>query len=75
MTKHEKLIEKILNGKNVSYEEVEAVLRKFGFELEIKGSHHVFRKNGYHRNVSIKRRKLLLPYQIRDVKEVIRDHE
>ena len=75
MTKHQKLIQKILDGRNTSYEEAETVLLKLGFELEIKGSHHIFRKKGYSRNVSIKRRSELLPYQLRDLKEVLRDHE
>jgi predicted RNA binding protein YcfA (HicA-like mRNA interferase family) len=75
MTKWQKLIDKILEGRNTSYDEAEIVLKKLGFELEIKGSHHVFRKNGYPRNVSIKRRSQLLTYQLRDLKEVLRDHE
>jgi predicted RNA binding protein YcfA (HicA-like mRNA interferase family) len=75
MTKWQKLIQKILDGRSTSYEEAETVLLKLGFELEIKGSHHVFRKKGYSRNVSIKRRSELLSYQLRDLKEVLRDHE
>jgi predicted RNA binding protein YcfA (HicA-like mRNA interferase family) len=75
MTKWQKQIEKILEGRNTSYEEAETVLLKLGFELEIKGSHHIFRKKGYARNLSIKRRSQLLPYQLRDLKEVLRDHE
>ncbi len=74
MSKLQKLIEKVLQGRNVSYEEAENLLRKLGFELEIRGSHHIFRKKGYHRNVSIKRRTELLPYQIRELKEVLTDY-
>lgn len=75
MSKRDKLIRKILEGRAVSYKEAEHLLIELGFELEIYGSHHVFRKPGYPRNVSIKRRKQLLPYQLRDIKEVLRDHE
>lgn len=74
MSKLQKLIQKILEGRDVSYEESEVLLLKLGFEMDIRGSHHVFRKNGYTRNISIKRRSQLLPYQIRELKEVIRDH-
>jgi predicted RNA binding protein YcfA (HicA-like mRNA interferase family) len=74
MSKYEKLIQKILNGSNVSYKDVENVLLKLGFELKIRGSHHVFRKQGYSKTVSIKKRPLLLAYQIDDVKEVLKDH-
>ncbi|MDP1607827.1 MAG: type II toxin-antitoxin system HicA family toxin [Chlamydiales bacterium] len=75
MSKWQKLIEKILAGRLISYEEAEAVLLKLGFKVEITGSHHVFRKNGYSKNVSIKRRPQLLPYQLRDLKEVLIDHD
>lgn len=74
MSKLEKLIEKILDGRNVSYDEVETLLLKLGFSVEVRGSHHVFRKKAYSRNVCLKRRSELLPYQIREIKEVLRDH-
>jgi len=74
MSKFEKLIKKILNGKNISYEEAEKLLLSFGFELKIRGSHHSFRKPQYPRTLSIKRRSQLLPYQIDDLKEVLKDH-
>ncbi len=74
MSKLEKLIQKILNGQSVSYEEAEKLLIRLGFDLNIRGSHHIFRKNEYQKNVSIKRRSELLPYQIEDLKEVLKDH-
>jgi hypothetical protein len=58
----------------VSYEEAEKLLFGLDFEVEIRGSHHVFRKKGYTKNVSIKRRSQLLAYQIRELKEVLIDH-
>ena len=67
MSKLEKLIAKILDGQTVSYAEVENLLIRLGFDVEVCGSHHVFRKKGYHRNVSIKRRSQLLSYQLRDL--------
>lgn len=74
MSKAEKLIQKIVNGKNVSYQEAENVLLSLGFQLKISGSHHNFRKAGYTRTITIKRRKLLYDYQIDDLKEVLKDH-
>lgn len=74
MSKLQKLIERILEGRNLSYKEAETLLLKLGFQLEIHGSHHVFRKKGFAKNISIKRRSQLLPYQIADLKEVLRDH-
>jgi len=74
MSKWQKLVEKILEGRIVSYEEAEKLLFGLDFEVEIRGSHHVFRKKGYTKNVSIKRRSQLLAYQIRELKEVLIDH-
>ena len=74
LRKIEKLIEKILAGGNVSYDDAERILLRLGFKLEIKGSHHIFRKEGYERNISLKRRSQLLPYQIELLKEVLKDH-
>lgn len=74
MSKIEKLIQKVLNGKNVSYNEAENLLLNLGFQLKVRGSHHNFRKAGYHRVIVIKRRKLLYDYQVDDLKEVLKDH-
>lgn len=74
MSKLQKLIEKIIEGRSVSYDEAENLLIHLGFKIRVKGSHHVFFKDGYLKNVSIKRRSQLLGYQIRDLKEVLRDH-
>jgi predicted RNA binding protein YcfA (HicA-like mRNA interferase family) len=37
----------------VTYDEAEKVLLLLGFKLRVKGSHHVFFKDGYLKNVSI----------------------
>ena len=74
MTKIEKLIDKALGGKSVSYKEAETLLKRLGFDVEICGSHHVFRKKNYVKNISIKRRPELLTYQLRDLQEVLKDH-
>lgn len=74
MSKLEKLIEKILNGKNVSYDDAQNILEHLGFTLKIKASHHIFRKPQYHRIVSLKRRPQLLQYQVDDLKKVLEDY-
>lgn len=74
MIKLEKLVAKILNGKNVSYDDAENLLLHLGFQLKIRASHHNFRKPQYHRTLSIKKRSQLLKYQIDDLKEILKDH-
>lgn len=75
MSKFEKLKLKILNGKNVSFDDAECLLSHLGFNVQVRGSHHVFRKKGYPKTVSIKRRSQLIAYQIEDLQEVIKHHD
>lgn len=74
MSSDEKLINKILSGRNISYKDAEKILFKLGFDLKVSASHHIFRKKGYNINVSLKRRAELLSYQIKILQEVLEDH-
>ncbi len=69
-----KIDKRILLGHQISYDEAQTVLYSLGFAMKCEGSHCVFRKKGYLKNISIKKRSQLLPYQIKDLKEVVRDH-
>lgn len=71
MSKFEKLKLKIKNGRAISYEEAEVCLLKLGFSVRSKGSHHVFAKDGYHKNISIKKCPRLLSYQMDLISEAI----
>lgn len=76
MSKFEKLKLKIKNGQAISYEEAEGFLLKLGFKVRSTGSSHfVFWKVGYEKNLSIKKRPQLLPYQIRLIEEVLNNYE
>ena len=49
MSRYDKLISKILSGasdSNISFDEICQLLRNLGFEERIRGSHHIFTKNG-----------------------------
>lgn len=74
MSKFDKLVKQILNGKPVSYKEAEALLKKLDFDLRIRGSHHVFGKPNHEKNISLKKRNQLMPYQMRLLKEVLKNH-
>jgi predicted RNA binding protein YcfA (HicA-like mRNA interferase family) len=74
MSAEEKLIQKILSARGISYKDAEKILLKLGFDVKITASHHIFRKKGYPTNVSLKRRAELLSYQIKLLQEVLKDH-
>ena len=76
MSKLEKLKLKIKNGQSISFEEAETFLNKLGFKMRCPGSSHfIFWKEKYEKNVSLKKRSSLLPYQMRMLLEVLNDHE
>lgn len=74
MALNQKLIKKILNGSNISYNDAEKLLLLLGFEVKVTASHHVFRKKGYANNISLKRRSELLNYQTKILQEVLKEH-
>jgi len=74
MSKFDKLVKTILEGRSISYADAEKLLKKLGFELRTKGPHHVFGKEDYEKNISLKKRSQLQPYQIRLLQEVLKDH-
>lgn len=76
MSKLEKLKLKIKNGQSISYQEAELLLIKLGFIHKTRGgSHHVFTKDGYPKNISIKKRNELLTYQMRLIEEALDYYE
>jgi len=76
MGKFEKIKLKIKNGQSISYEEAENFLLTLGFKMRSPGSSHfIFWKKGYEKNISLKKRSQLLPYQIRMLEEVVKNYE
>ncbi|WP_414693438.1 type II toxin-antitoxin system HicA family toxin [Ohtaekwangia sp.] len=49
MSRFEKILLKLLQGnadQNFDFEDLVSLLKKLGFEFRIKGSHHIFFKEG-----------------------------
>jgi predicted RNA binding protein YcfA (HicA-like mRNA interferase family) len=56
MGKHEKLIQKILSGQkdaSILFSEIVGLLQTLGFSMRIKGSHHIFTRNGIDEIINI----------------------
>jgi hypothetical protein len=73
MSSFDKLIQKIFEGRNISYADAERVLFSLEFDLDIRASHHIFRKRNC-KKIVLKKRSQLLDYQIKDLKEVLLNH-
>jgi hypothetical protein len=75
MGKYEKLLSQILHGTadaNISFNELCNLLRKLGFDVRIRGSHHIFRKEGIIEKINLQRdSSKAKAYQVRQVRNVI----
>jgi len=75
MGKFEKILLKIISGfsdKNISFSELCSVLKYLGFEERIKGSHHIFFKDGIEEILNIQPKKSKAkPYQVKQIRNII----
>lgn len=75
MRKVDKILFKIINGlsdKNIDFKEFLSLLLKLGFEVRIKGSHHILSKEGIDEIINIQSKNgKAKPYQVRQVREII----
>lgn len=75
MGKRDKLLQKILIGKSdnsIRFDELCNLLFHLGFELRIKGSHHIFYKMNIDEILNLQEKDgYSKPYQIKQVREII----
>ncbi len=76
MTEHEKLLLRILRGTsdaNISFDGMRSLLRSLGFQERIRGSHHIFTKEGVDEILNLQPRDggKAKPYQVKQVRQVI----
>ena len=65
----------ILRGKsdaNILFQDLCHLLHSLGFEMRVKGSHHIFRKAGVEEKINLQKDgNKAKPYQVRQVRNVI----
>jgi hypothetical protein len=75
MGKHDKLLFRILSGlsdANIEFDDLLHLLEYLGFELRVRGSHHVFRKDGVLEKINLQRQGAKAKtYQVKQVREAI----
>ena len=75
MGKYAKLLEQILLGRsdaNIEFEELRQLLLRLGFEERVRGSHHLYRKEGVVEKLNLQCHGAnAKPYQVRQVRGVI----
>ncbi len=75
MGKYEKLILQILSGTsdaNIKFEDLCNLLKKLGFEMRVRGSHHIFRKEGIVEKINLQQEgNKTKPYQVKQIRNII----
>lgn len=75
MGKAEKLLDKLLKAtsdKNIDFHELRTLLHKMGFEERIKGSHHIYSREGVEEIINIQEKKgKAKPYQVKQIRQLI----
>lgn len=74
MRRYAKLLARILSGAsdaNISFAELRRLLRAFGFEERIRGSHHIFTREGIEEILNLQPKGAdAKPYQVKQVRDV-----
>ena len=75
MGKYKKLIQRILSGRrdtSVHFTDVVALLQALGFSLRIKGSHHIFDREGVEELINIQSDgSKAKAYQVKQIRDLI----
>ena len=73
MTRTAKLYRKFLDGRSLTFAELQAIAVAFGFVLDrISGSHHIYRHDGVPERFNIQPKgKDAKPYQVRQLRDMI----
>lgn len=75
MGKYDKLLFQILRGTsdaNIGFDDLCQLMFRLGFEERIRGSHHIFRKEGIEEKINLQRDDIKAKaYQVRQVRAVI----
>ena len=78
MNQYGELRQRILSGRSdadVRFDELRAFLLRLGFVERVRGSHHIFRKEGIRERLNLQRDgSHAKPYQVRQVRQIILRH-
>ena len=79
MSRGEPLFRRILGGRseaNIRFDDLRSLLRNLGFTERIRGSHHIFRREGVVERINLQRDgRHAKPYQVRQVRLMFLKHE
>lgn len=75
MGRHDKLLARLLSGladANIDFDELRDLLNELGFDERIRGSHHMYRREGISELINLQRDGgKAKPYQVKQVRNVV----
>ncbi len=75
MSKFDKILEKVLRGAsdaNIDFEDLSQLLRELEFQKRIRGSHHIYSKDGVMEIINLQAKgSKAKPYQVKQVRNLI----
>ena len=78
MNRDDNLLQRILSGRsdaNIRFDDRRGLLLGLGFAERVRGSHHIFRKEGVRERINLQRDgSHAKPYQVRQVRQSIVRH-
>ncbi len=78
MGKYDKLVFQILRGvsdANIEFDDLCHLLKHLGFDVRIRGSHHIFRKNGVAEKINLQRQgSKAKSYQVKQIRAIIQKY-
>ena len=78
MNRDDNLLQRILSGRsdaNIRFDDLRVLLLGLGFAERVRGSHHIFRKEGVRERINLQRDgSHAKPYQVRQVRQSIVRH-
>lgn len=70
-----KTLRRVLSGTSdatIRFDDLRQLLLNLGFEMRVRGSHHIFRKGGIEEKINLQREgSEAKPYQVRQVRNVV----
>jgi predicted RNA binding protein YcfA (HicA-like mRNA interferase family) len=79
MGKYDKLLLQVLRGlsdTNIGFDDLCGLLSHIGFDMRVRGSHHIFRKQGVPEKINLQRTgSQAKAYQVKQVRLIIKKHK
>ena len=79
MTKHERFLQRLMSGHSdtdISFDALCSLLKRLGFQVRVRGDHHIFTKDGIAEIINLQPRGAKAkPYQIKQVRNILRAYQ